>query len=205
MEIVIYRYLLNNHFPIAIVTIIVFTLLGCGGKMLTYEQQLLGQADSLFHAGNYEYAKFRFDKIRTLSPGSPAARIAQYYLGYLNVYHENDLGRVDAALREFKQFVTLYPNDERIDEVYSWIKILTALQKNEKEYIGTTDSIASLKAQKTKSDKAVKSLVPVDSIAALNDVIRKCNHVRDSLSRKNKELENFIVDLEKKCTEAAGQ
>jgi len=175
---------------------------GCGGKMLTYEQQLLGEADSLFKAGNYEFAKIRFDKIRTLKPESPAAKIAQYYLGYINVYYDNPFASWEAALREFRLYVTLYPDDARVDEINSWIKLLVVMQSFKKSYIGSTDSINALKMEKDLTERAAKNLVPVDSVITLYELLRKNNHARDSLVRKNKELENFIIDLEKKCQEA---
>lgn len=178
--------------------------LGCNGKVLTYEQQLLGEADSLFRAGNYEFAKLRFDKIRTLKPNSPSAKIATYYLGYINVYYDNPFATPEAALREFKTYVSLYPDDARVDEVNSWIKLLVVMQSFEKNYRGSIDSLAAIKTQQLLKEQAqaVKKNVSHDSIAILNDVIRKTYHLRDSLSRKNKELENFILDLEKKCQEA---
>jgi len=186
--------------PLAFLTIIILN--GCGGKVLTYEQQLLGEADSLFKAGNYEFAKIRFDKIRTLKPESPAAKIAIYYLGYINVYYDNPFASWEAALREFRLYVTLYPDDSRVDEINSWIKLLVVMQSFKRNYIGTTDSISTLKLEKFMSDRAAKNTVPVDSILSLNEVLRKCGHVRDSLIRKNKDLENFIIDLERKCQEA---
>jgi len=202
MEPAIYRHFLNliPGMPLAFLTIIILN--GCGGKVLTYEQQLLGEADSLFKAGNYEFAKIRFDKIRTLKPESPAAKIAIYYLGYINVYYDNPFASWEAALREFRLYVTLYPDDSRVDEINSWIKLLVVMQSFKRNYIGTTDSISTLKLEKFMSDRAAKNTVPVDSILSLNEVLRKCGHVRDSLIRKNKDLENFIIDLERKCQEA---
>ena len=169
--------------------------------MVTYEQQLLGDADSLFKAGNYEYAKVKYDKIRTLKPASPAARTAQYYLGYINIYYENPFASWEAALREFKLFVSLYPDDARVGEVNSWIKMLVVMQSFKKEFLGTTNRLESLKmeqVEKTTQTPPAKSTVNID---ALTESLRNCYHVRDSLDKKSKDLENFILDLEKKCKE----
>lgn len=181
--------------------IIIFSFLsGCGGTMVTNEMLVLKEADSLFRAGNYQYALRRFDRVRTLRPKSPAAKIAQYYLGYINVYYENPFANWEAALREFKLYATLYPNEAKVDEVNSWIKLLIAMQSYKKN-IGTTDSIEKMNPKQIKLPKKSKN-IPKESIRSLNEKIRRCNHVRDSLIRKNKDLENFIIELEATCQDA---
>ena len=183
--------------------LLVLLFIGCGGRVVTYEQQLLTEADSLFHAGNFEYAKVKYDKIRTLKPSTPAARNAQYYLGYINIYYDNPFANWEAALREFKMFVSLYPEDARVDEVNSWIKLLVVMQSFKKEYLGTSRNLDSLRLQQSDKDRSlsVKSAANVD---ALTESLRNCNSMKDSLDRKSKDLENFILDLVKKC-QAAGQ
>ena len=181
--------------------LIICLLSGCGGKYVTYEQQLLTDADSLFKAGNYEYAKVKYDKIRTGKPGSPAARTAQYHLGYINVYYENPFASWEAALREFKLFVSLYPDDIRVDEVNSWIKLLTVMQSFKRDFLGTTNRLEELRQKKTEIVPPVAPSKPSPNIDALTESLRNCLHVRDSLNQKSKDLENFILDLEKKCGE----
>jgi outer membrane protein assembly factor BamD (BamD/ComL family) len=168
--------------------------------VVTYEQQLLRDADSLFREGNYEYAKVKFDKIRTLKPSSQAARTAQYYLGYINVYYENPFASWEAALREFKLFVSLYPDDARVDEINSWIKLLVVMQSFKKEFLGTTNRYEELKQQKDATE-TITPKVSTANIDGLTESLRNCYHVRDSLNQKSKDLENFILDLEKECQE----
>ena len=45
---------------------------GCAttGAVYSYEEKLLDEADSLFRAGNYEYAKLKYTKIRDDYPKS---------------------------------------------------------------------------------------------------------------------------------------
>jgi outer membrane protein assembly factor BamD (BamD/ComL family) len=200
MEGNILQYTFRHIFLMCICTAIVALIAGCGGTVITYEQQLLGEADSLFRAGNYEYAKVKYDKIRTLKPNSPAARTSQYYLGYINVYYENPFASWEAALREFKLFVSLYPDDSRVDEVNSWIKLLVVMQSFKKDYIGTNEEIEVLKQQKNKLQKTPQK--PTVNVEALNESLRHCYHVSDSLNKRSKDLENFILDLEKKCQQA---
>jgi outer membrane protein assembly factor BamD (BamD/ComL family) len=180
-------------------------LMGCGGKYVTYEQQMLSEADSLFREGNYEFAKVKFDKVRSLKPGSPAARTAQFYLGYINVYYENPFANWEAALREFKLFVSLYPQDARVDEVNSWIKLLVVMQSFKRDYMGTTNRLEELRHKKTTDASSVSAAPqkqPPLSIDGLSESLRMCNHARDSLNQKSKDLENFIIDFERKCKEA---
>ncbi len=173
--------------------------------MVTYEQQLLAEADSLFRAGNYEYAKVKFDKIRTVKPSSPAARTAQYYLGFINVYYENPFANWEAALREFKLFVSLYPDDARVSEVNSWIKLLVAMQSFKKEYVGTSGQLEELK-KKQQDQTAISGTTQTKpstvNIEILTESLRNCYHLKDSLSQKNKDLEKAILDLENECIKA---
>ncbi|MBN1309224.1 MAG: hypothetical protein JXA18_14970 [Chitinispirillaceae bacterium] len=198
MESVILIAKKRHSFFVGTVAAFVLFSFGCGGKYVTYEQQLLGEADSLFRAGNYEYAKVKFNKVRTVKPASSAARTAQYYLGFINVYYENPFASWEAALREFKLFVSMYPDDARVSEVNSWIKLLVVMQSFKKEYLGTTDRLEELQSRKIEK-KAVQTRPSTANIDALTESLRGCYQVRDSLNQKIKDLENFIIDLEKKC------
>jgi hypothetical protein len=42
--------------------------------MVTFEQQILNEADSLFREGNYEYAKVKYAKAREIKPKSDVAK-----------------------------------------------------------------------------------------------------------------------------------
>lgn len=199
-----YFFVNKKNFIDIFVGLFLYILIGCGGKVVTYEQQLLFEADSLFKIGYYELAKNKYQKILVLTPNSPAARIAQYYLGYINVYYENDMASWEAALREFKKFLALYPDDIRANEVKSWIKILNAMQRFQKEYGSLKKEIEEFKPPEKEKEEC--EVVPPKTspltIEALNESLRNCTHSRDSLIKKNKELENFILELEKECQEA---
>lgn len=172
----------------------------CGGTVVLYEQQLLIEADSLFKAGNFEYAKVKFSKVRDLKPESPAARTAQYYLGFINVYYENPFANWEAALREFKMFATLYPEDFRIREVNSWIKLLVVMQSFKKNYIGTNTLLKELKIRENERDNSSPQLKI--NIETLTESLRNCYDDKENLVKKSKDLENVILDLEKKCQQA---
>lgn len=173
---------------------------GCGGTVVLYEQQLLNEADSLFKAGNFEFAKVKFLKIRDLKPESPSARAAQYYLGFINVYYENYLANWEAALREFKMFATLYPDDFRIHEVNSWIKLLVVMQSFKKDYIGANAQFKELKSRENERDTNSPQLKV--TIETLTESLRNCYDDKANLVKKSEDLENVILDLEKKCQQA---
>jgi len=172
--------------------------------VLLYEEQLLAEADSLFRASNYEYAKVKYDKVRTLKPASPAARKAQYNLGYINVYYDNPFASWEAALREFKLFLSLYPDDPKVDEINSWIKILVSMQSFKKDYSGVSNRIEELQIKQAQAEQTQQSKQASANLEAITESLRNCYHTRDSLKERSKDLENFIIDLEKEC-QAAGK
>jgi len=170
--------------------------------MITYEQQQLHDADSLFRVGHFEFAKIRYQDIVKSNPNSSAARTAQYNLGYINVYFENNLGSWEAALREFKKFASLYPDDDRIDEVNSWIQLLLAMELFKKNYNASIDKTKILETELTAKDaEALAEKPPVD-VNALNESLRSCTLAKDSLQKKTKELENLILELDERCQQA---
>lgn len=177
-------------------------LWGCAAKRFSFEQQLLAEADSLFRVGNYEYAKIKYAKIRDSKPESDAGRVAQYYLGYINIYYDNPFANWEAALREFKAYVTLYPNDIRIGEVNSWIRLLVVMQSFKKEYQGTANKLEKLSKEKVKEPPPPPPPARKFNIETITESLRNCYESRDSLTRKSKELENVILDLERKCQQA---
>jgi outer membrane protein assembly factor BamD (BamD/ComL family) len=173
---------------------------GCTVKSFSYEQQLLSKADSLFRVGNYEYAKVKFAEIRDAHPETEAAKTSQFYLGYINVYYDNPFANWEAALREFKTFITLYPEDNRIGEVSSWVRILVVMQSFKKGYQGTVNQLELAKNREIKEIDA-KAIVKTKT-DAYTEQLKNCFDGRDSLVRKTKDLENVILDLERKCQDA---
>jgi outer membrane protein assembly factor BamD (BamD/ComL family) len=184
-----------------ILSTILIILSGCGGKMILYEEQLLSEADSLFRAGNYEYAKVKFAKIRDAHPETEAAKTSQFYLGYINVFYDNPFANWEAALREFKMFTTLYPQDNRIGEVNSWIRILIVMQSFKKEYQGTANKLELANRKEIKVNES-KALLEKKTSDSYTEQLKICSDGRDSLVRKTKDLENVILDLERKCQDA---
>lgn len=171
---------------------------GCAAKVINFEQRLLNEADSLFRAGNFEAAKLKYTKIRDSGPQSEPAKSAQYNLGYINIFYQNPSANPEAALREFKLFAALYPEDFRISEVNSWIRLIVVMQSYKKEY---QDTMNKIEQQIKDKDQQLNQARRVN-IETITESMRSCYEGRDSLSRKVKDLENVIVDLERKCQQA---
>jgi hypothetical protein len=188
-------FTLYSH-PVLILFSILFV--GCAPKFINFEQRMLIDADSLFHAGNYEAAKLKYTKLRDTGPQSEPARTAQYNLGYINIYYQNPSSNPEAALREFKLFSALYPEDFRIGEVNSWIRLIVLMQSYKKEY---QDTVSKIEQQIKDKDQQLNQARRVN-VETVTESLRVCYEGRDSLSRKVKELENVIVDLERKCQQA---
>jgi hypothetical protein len=184
-------------------------LLACAGtgkslNAVSYDRLMI-TADSLFNDGNFEDAKATYEKIRlNRPPTSPEAQRAHYYIAYIDVYYKNPWADWNSALTEFKSFASLYTNDPHIDEVRSWIRILTTIKSFETEYRKTSHQMERLTAAKNATSETQR--FHLDSMAVIlrssyetaDSVTRKV----DSLARKNTELIQTIIDLEKKCQQA---
>ena len=191
---------IENLTSYSLAVLILFSLLffGCAAKVINFEQRMLIDADSLFHAGNYEAAKLKYTKLRDTGPQSEQAKTAQYNLGYINIYYQNPSTNPEAALREFKLFTALYPEDFRIGEVNSWIRLIVLMQSFKKEYQDTMNKIEQQIKDKDQQLNQVRRV----NVETVTESLRICYEGRDSLARKVKELENVIVDLERKCQQA---
>ena len=165
----------------------------------------MAQADALFAAGKFDTAKTMYEKIRNaMPPTSAEAQKAHYYIGYIDVFHKNPWADWSSALAEFKSFAALYPDDPHINEVLSWIRILTTIKSFETEYRKTSHQVEHLSADKSAIHET--QLFHLDSMAA---ILRSSYESRDSLARigdsltrKNTELINTMIYLEKKCQRA---
>jgi len=163
----------------------------CGSSKTTmvyhghYRQQLM-HADSLFRTDNFELAKVEYTKIRDNCDIQIIASSAQYRLGYLNIYYDNPFADYEAALREFTLFQSLYPNDDKIDLVRNWIRILTVLQSFARDYNSSSQ-------QMEKIDERRKNIF--NDYKTLQDAYLSCDATRDSLKNEIKVLQGLIDKL----------
>lgn len=167
-------------------------------KMVSYNSRMLQDADSLFYSGNFEDAKELYIKIRAQKPKTDEAKTAHFQYAYLNIYYKNPNANWNKALKEFKSFASQYPNDPRIGEVFSWMRILTVIKSFDTQFRTSADQVERLKFFKKEALQSQRYVL--DSLAV---IIRNCNEsreaVRDSLTKANSRLENVIINLEKKC------
>jgi len=168
-------------------------IFGCAPQYITYPQVMLREADSLFAAGNYEYAKIKYTKIRDKYEDTPAGRIAQYRLGYVNVYYENAFSNWEAALREFKRFASRYQNHELIGEVNSWIRLLVVLESFKTQYVNKSEQLQDILKQTAENARNER---PEGSYEILIKAVNKCYSDRDSLLEQIKLLNEVIESIE---------
>ncbi len=151
-----------------------------------YNMRQLTEADSLFRTGNYELAKLKYSKIRDTNKNPAILARAQYYLGYVNIYYDNPFADYEAALREFKRFASLFPNDDRMELVNNWIRILTAMRNFDSGFQGSSDK---LKQSQWKQHDISRNYT------TLQEAYLNCDALKDSLNRRIKFLEGVIEKL----------
>ncbi len=153
-----------------------------------YNMRQVNEADSLFKTGNYELAKLKYIKIRDTNKNPAILARAQYYLGYINIYYENPFADYEAALREFKRFASLFPNDDRIELANNWIRILTAMRNFDTGFQGSSDKLK--KSQWRQNDIS-------RNYTNLQEAYLNCDALKDSLNKRIKFLEGVIEKLGK--------
>lgn len=157
-------------------------------KFYTMEKKMLVTADSLFGAENYELAKIQYTKIRDEFPQTAAGAMAQYKLGYINIYFDNPFADYRAAQREFKRFLTDYPEDKRIDLIKNWVRLLTVFEDFDREYHKGYSKMQQL-------DSKEKEIL--DNFGTLQDAYFRCEAQNDSLQKHIQKLEGIIQYIEK--------
>jgi outer membrane protein assembly factor BamD (BamD/ComL family) len=153
-----------------------------------FEMRQVAEADSLFRTGNYELAKLKFAKLRDAYTNPIVDAHAQYYLGYINIYYENPFADYDAALREFRIFASEFPNDERIELVNNWIRMLTAMQNYDTHFHNKVDKLKEVESKQVDISK---------NYSTLQDAYLNCEALRDSLVSRIRILDGVIEKLGK--------
>jgi hypothetical protein len=165
------------------------TLLGCShtSGFYSFDMGILGEADKKFKAKNYSEALKQYDEVVRTFPHSASARAALYQIGFLNLYFDNKDADWTAALKAFRLFQKDYGDDPRIDEVNTWIRILTSMEAFAAKY-----GESSAKIQKLKN----KSLERSESIEQIREEFLRCSFEKDSLNLEKNALMQKIKDLE---------
>jgi outer membrane protein assembly factor BamD (BamD/ComL family) len=161
----------------------------------TFDKKLLAEADGKCKAKSYVEALKTYGEIVKTFPQTSSARIALFKVGFVNIYYDNPLADWNAALNAFKLFQKYYPDDPRMEEVNTWIRVLVAMESFSAQYGETSDRVKSLMN---------KSTVVNGNYETLLEAIQKCSFDKDSLdneknalNQKIKELEQTILKIEK--------
>jgi len=174
-----------------------FMALGCSHitPNYTFDKKLLADADGKCKQKSYAEALKTYEEIVKTFPQTTSARIALYKVGFVNIYYDNPLSDWNAALAAFKLFQKNYPDDPRIEEVDTWIRVLVAMESFSAQYGETSARIKSLMNKSTEVSGNYETLL---------EAIQKCSGDKDSLdneknalNQKIKELEQTILKIEK--------
>jgi outer membrane protein assembly factor BamD (BamD/ComL family) len=161
----------------------------------TFDKKLLADADGKCKQKSYAEALKTYDEIVKTFPQTSSARTALFKVGFVNIYYDNPLSDWNAAIAAFKLFQKNYPDDPRIEEVNTWIRVLVAMESFSAQYGETSARIKSLMNKSTEVSGNYETLL---------EAIQKCSGDKDSLdneknalNQKIKELEQTILKIEK--------
>ena len=177
-----------------VVLIAVLTLpWGCAHRRAVAPPPRLVAAHSLMDEGQFVSARKFYSAVRDSLAGTPAGAEAQYGLAYLNVFYRHPAPDWEKAVAEFERFSDEYPDDERIDEVKAWIRVLTELTTLQHEQ---ADNAARLKELVEKREPSVRAFSRSGGYDVLLESVNHCYEERDSLLSRIKLLEDVIETIE---------
>lgn len=188
----------NSFLFIFVTTAAIFAAFSCAPlakvQMVTYESQMLTEADRYFANHKYPEAVKLYRQICAGYPTSPVARTAQFRLGYAYLYYKNPLADWKLAQRELATFTRQFPGDELADEANTWLRLLAVLNSFEGQYSASTAKLRDIQS---------KRMIPRTGYDSLFTALQRCDidrqsfmAERDSLSQKIKTLEQLILKLE---------
>lgn len=162
--------------------------------MVTYDQQLLNDADYEFEQKKFVHSFKLYKQIRdqyyksTVASAAASARQAQYKMGLILIYSENPAANWKSALAEFKTYAKRYPSGEHIGEVNSLIRILVAMQSFEDQYKIRTNKLDDIKLKYFQSQEEYYN--------SIENLQRRFAVERDSLVMEIKKREDALLKIE---------
>ncbi len=147
--------------------------------------------------GDYGLAAIQLRSIIDSLPGSDIAADALYNLAKISISEKNVAPDFTSALDNFITFVSLYPDDPRVESAKEQIFLIT-LYLNKKEDL---DAILKLVTQFQRTYEQYRVL-QLSDLENLGKDIAKCYDDRNALSQKVEELKQVIIELERKCLKA---
>ncbi len=183
----------QSIFHIVLVAAIVLGSISCSSNKLVTgtggQGSIFDEADLLFQSGNYELAKKKYIEIRNNSREKTVVALAQYKLGYINIYHDNPFADYEEALKEFNLFLSKFDNNNLAENAKNWVKIITSIINTKKNYENTnetlqkteqklTDNYTSLSKYQSTRDSLIKQIrVLEENERILRNVIDKLNKI----------------------------
>lgn len=157
-------------------------------SQVSFDMRLMNNADSTFRAGNYEKAKQKYLQVTDKGQSENARALAQFKLGYLNVYYENPFADYNMALKEFRKFVKKYPSHSKCSEANNFIRIIDQLNKVNEISKENKSLVSGL------SDKHNDL---VNNLLGMQKAYLRSNAQVDSLKKRIKVLEAVIEEVDK--------
>jgi len=110
---------------IAVVFLLFAPLFAC--TVLTAPGRQLREADIFFRENKYHDAVARYRTVIRDHPDSSWAADAQFGLAAALAYYDNPQKDYSQSLREFEEFLRLYPEHAKVDEAQNWRQVLKTL------------------------------------------------------------------------------
>ncbi len=183
---------LRNSLLIIYAVLSIVLMLSCAANtavsQVSFDMRLMNHADSTFTEGNYEKAKQEYSQIIQKGQSEMAKALAQFKLGYLNVYYENPFADYGQALVEFRKFVQSYPNHSKCSEANNYIRIIDRMNEVNEISKENKSLVSGL------SDKHEDL---VNNLLGMQKAYLRSNSQVDSLKKRIKVLEAVIEEVDK--------
>ena len=110
---------------IAVVFLMFVPFFACA--FLTAPGRQLREADFFFRENKYHDAVARYRTVIRDNPDSSWAADAQFRLAAALAHYDNPQRDYSQALREFEEFLRLYPEHAKVNEAQNWLQVLKTL------------------------------------------------------------------------------
>lgn len=164
---------------------------GCAHHRALQPPPRLIRADALVREGQFIEARKLYQAVHDSVPQTRHGADAAYGLAYLNVFYVHPVPDYSQASAAFRSFVEEYAEDERCDDVRTWIRVL--------------DTIGTLEAQNEENTQRLRTIIEhyadqqeeaSHDYEQLLDSVKGCYSVKDSLNTRIRLLEEVIEEIE---------
>jgi outer membrane protein assembly factor BamD (BamD/ComL family) len=136
-------------------------LSGCA-RIIGGQDTEMYRAESLLRERDYPEAIAVYRQIAKETDDPERAAHAQFALASALAYYDNSLKDYAAAFQEFDQFLKMYPDDEKANEVRQWRSLLRMIVELEKENENLNKNIEQYKQNIEHLNKSIEQLKQLD-------------------------------------------